>query len=47
MPRAVGERYECTECGAALVYEKACPCCKPASDHGEVCCGQPMSKAST
>ena len=46
MPRDIGDRYECGKCGAALVYEKACPCCTPASDHTEMCCGQTMAKAT-
>jgi hypothetical protein len=41
MARNVGDRYVCEKCGAALVYEKACPC--PEGDpHSEICCGQQM-----
>jgi len=47
MPRAVGDRYACGQCGAALVYEKACPCCKSAGDHVEMCCGEPMAKVDS
>ena len=47
MSRDVGERYECEMCGAAIVYEKGCPCCKPAADHSEICCGKQMAKAGT
>jgi hypothetical protein len=45
MPRNVGDRYVCEKCGAALVYEKACPCAGGAS-HSEVCCGQQMKAVS-
>ena len=41
MARTVGDRYVCEKCGAALVYEKGCPC--PASvPHSEICCGEQM-----
>ncbi|QZY46978.1 hypothetical protein [Mycolicibacterium austroafricanum] len=43
MPRSVGDRYECKECGAVLVYEKACPC-SPDMEHREVCCEKPMTQ---
>lgn len=43
MPRSVGERYECKDCGAVLVYENACPC-PPGMEHSEVCCGKPMTQ---
>lgn len=45
MARSIGDRYECTECGAALVYEKACPC-PPEMEHREVCCGKQMTQAA-
>ena len=44
MSRSTDDRYRCDECGAVLVYEKACPCCTGKGDHAEMCCGQPMSK---
>ncbi|MCR4295611.1 MAG: hypothetical protein NUW21_08760 [Elusimicrobia bacterium] len=45
MPRKIGDRYVCEKCGAALVYEKACPC--PASmPHSEICCGTQMKAAA-
>jgi hypothetical protein len=44
MARSVGDRYVCEKCGAALVYEKACPC-PEGGMHSEICCGQQM-KAS-
>jgi hypothetical protein len=41
MPRKTGDRFVCDKCGAALRYEKACPC--PASmPHSEICCGVQM-----
>ena len=43
MPRDVGDRYACEKCGAALVYEKACPC-SAEMPHVEICCGQQMKK---
>jgi hypothetical protein len=44
MARGVGDRYVCEKCGAALVYDKACPC--PEGDrHSEICCGQQMKAA--
>ena len=43
MSRDAGERYECKECGAVLVYEKDCPCNRP-DQHQEVCCGSQMTK---
>jgi len=46
MARKVGDRYVCEKCGAALVYEKACPC--PEGDsHSEICCGEQMKAAGT
>ena len=41
MPRKVGDRYVCEECGAQLVYEKACPC-PEGMPHSEICCGKQM-----
>ena len=43
MPRSVGERYECGECGAVLVYEKPCPC-PPDMPHAEICCDRQMKQ---
>ena len=45
MPRRTGERYECEECGAALVYEKPCPC-PPGTEHSEICCGRQMTQVT-
>lgn len=42
MSRTVGERYECNECGAVLVYEKPCPC-TPEKEHAEICCEKQMT----
>jgi hypothetical protein len=41
MSRNVGDRYVCEKCGAALVYEKACPC-PEGMKHSEICCGEQM-----
>lgn len=46
MARKVGDRYVCEKCGAALVYEKACPCPEGGS-HSEICCGEQMKAAGT
>lgn len=43
MSREVGERFRCEECGAQLVYEKACPCTED-KPHAEICCGMQMTK---
>lgn len=43
MPRSTGERYECKKCGAALVYEKPCPC-PPEMEHREICCEEQMTR---
>jgi len=45
MPRSAGERYECEECGAALVYEKSCPC-PPEREHAEICCEKQMTQVT-
>jgi hypothetical protein len=41
MSRGAGERYECEECGAVLVYEKQCPC-HADGEHSETCCNKQM-----
>ena len=43
MPRSAGERYECEECGAVLVYEKPCTC-PPEDGHSEICCKKQMKQ---
>jgi hypothetical protein len=45
MSRSTGERFECEECGATLVYEKPCPC-PPGKNHSEICCGEQMKQVS-
>ncbi len=40
MSRSEGDRYVCENCGAALVYEKPCPCNE--GTHSEICCGEQM-----
>ncbi|GAC51542.1 hypothetical protein GOAMI_01_02480 [Gordonia amicalis NBRC 100051 = JCM 11271] len=42
MPRNAGDRYECQDCGARLVYEKECPC-PEGMEHREICCGKQMT----
>lgn len=44
MARNAGDRYVCEKCGAALVYDKPCPCSQGHA-HSEVCCGQQMKAA--
>lgn len=43
MSRGAGERYECEECGAVLIYEKPCPC-TAADEHSEMCCNKQMKQ---
>lgn len=43
MPHPIGEKLRCDECGAEIVYTKACPC--PGGDpkkHADICCGKQM-----
>jgi hypothetical protein len=45
MPHPVGERLRCDECGAEIMFVKACPC--PDSEpkaHSDICCGKEMRK---
>lgn len=44
MSRSVGERYECEECGAVLVYEEPCPCPPKEGCHAEICCKTQMKQ---
>lgn len=43
MSHPVGERLRCDECGAEIVFVKACPCpeTEPRS-HADICCGKDM-----
>ncbi len=43
MARKAGERFECADCGAVLVYEKECPC-PSEMEHKEICCEKQMKK---
>lgn len=45
MSRKTGDRYKCEQCGAAIVYEQACPC-PPEMEHKEICCGKQMTLVS-
>jgi hypothetical protein len=43
MSHPVGERLRCDECGAELVFEKACPCPeREPKAHSDICCGKEM-----
>jgi len=44
MSRNAGDRFVCEKCGAAIVYEKPCPCSEGV--HSETCCGQQMKATS-
>jgi hypothetical protein len=44
MPRSAGDRYQCANCGATLVYEAPCPCSAD-MPHQEICCGEQMQPA--
>lgn len=43
MSRGAGERFECEECGAVLIYEKSCPCTSE-NEHSEMCCNKQMKQ---
>ncbi|HET9450908.1 MAG TPA: hypothetical protein VFO83_08510 [Aggregicoccus sp.] len=43
MPHPAGERLRCDDCGAEIVFAKACPC--PPGEtktHSDKCCGKEM-----
>jgi hypothetical protein len=43
MPHPAGERLVCDDCGAEIVFVKACPC--PDTEpkrHSDKCCGKEM-----
>lgn len=43
MAHRVGEHLRCNECGAEIVYVKACPCPEDEQKrHADVCCDQKM-----
>jgi hypothetical protein len=43
MPHPVGERLRCDECGAELMFVKACPCPeREPKSHSDICCGKEM-----
>jgi hypothetical protein len=45
MPHPAGERLRCEECGAEIVFEKACPCPdREPKAHSDVCCGKDMQR---
>ena len=41
MPHPTGERLRCDDCGAEIMFVKACPC-PDAKKHSDVCCGKEM-----
>ncbi|KAB2895591.1 MAG: hypothetical protein F9K40_16175 [Kofleriaceae bacterium] len=46
MPHPVGERLRCDECGAEIVFTKACPCPeREPKAHSDICCGKEMRSA--
>lgn len=43
MAHPIGERLRCDECGAEIVFAKACNCQEgEAESHSDVCCGKEM-----
>ncbi|MDI1433841.1 MULTISPECIES: hypothetical protein [Polyangium] len=43
MPHQVGERLRCEDCGAEIVYTKACSCSeRDPKTHADICCGKEM-----
>lgn len=45
MPHPVGERLRCDECGAEIMFVKACPCPdREPKAHSDICCGQEMHR---
>ena len=43
MPHPTGERLRCDECGAEIVFVKACPCPeREPKAHMDMCCGKEM-----
>lgn len=43
MSHPVGERLHCDECGAEIVFVKACPCPeREEKAHADICCGKEM-----
>jgi hypothetical protein len=45
MAHPVGERLRCEECGAEIVFVKACPCPeRDPSTHSDICCGKQMRR---
>lgn len=43
MPHPVGERLRCDQCGAEIVFEKACDCPeREPKTHHDICCGKEM-----
>jgi hypothetical protein len=45
MPHPVGERLRCDDCGAEIMFVKACPCPdRESRSHSDICCGKEMHR---
>lgn len=43
MAHPEGERLRCDECGAEIMYTRACPCPETEQkEHADICCGKQM-----
>jgi hypothetical protein len=43
MPHPAGERRICDDCGAEILFVKACPCPeREPKAHADICCGKEM-----
>ena len=43
MARPAGEKLRCDDCGAEILYVKACPCPdREPRRHSDTCCGKEM-----
>ncbi len=43
MPHPTGEKLRCDDCGAEIVFTKACPCPeREPKAHSDLCCGKEM-----
>jgi hypothetical protein len=43
MAHPTGERLRCDDCGAEILFVKACDCPeREGSTHKDICCGKPM-----
>lgn len=44
MPHPAGERLRCDDCGAEILFVKACPCPEKPGAHSDICCGKEMRR---